>query len=527
VTNTDQPDVASAAPEDSGADRSFNKKTALWVLFATIMASGMAIIDSTAVNVALPALSQGLGASEIQLFWVVVAYLLFLSSLILVGGVLGDMYGRRKIFALGVGIFGATSVWCGLAPDMTQLILARSFQGVGAALLVPGSLAIITAYFPESERGKAIGWWSALSALMVAVGPVLGGLFVDYATWRLVFFINVPLAVFVLWIVTKHVPESFGESADQEVDWVGAVLAVLGLGALSFGLIYGGKFGFAQALGAGAIVSGAAALAAFVVAQARVRAPMMPLSMFKSKNFAGANLLTVLLYAPLAGGTFFLPIIMIEVYGYSALAAGAALLPVVFLLATISPFAGGMINRTGATIPLVVGPIIAAVGWAYFALPYFSGNYWTTFFPGFVLMGLGMSIAVAPLTTVVMTAFDQGKAGVASGINNAASRVSGLVAVALFAALVTLTFNSELAAALVGVDLPAAALQALAAQKNLLTAAEIPDGLAPELVRQLEAAIHGSFLTGYRAAMWLSAGLAAASALVAATMIRYRPGTPE
>ena len=516
MTDTEQPAAATDAP----GQKPFNKSTALRVLLATIVASGMAIVDSTAVNVALPALSQDLGASEIQLFWVVVAYLLFLSSLILVGGVLGDMYGRRKIFAIGVAVFGATSVWCGLAPDPTQLIVARSFQGVGAALLVPGSLAIITAYFPESERGKAIGWWSAFSALLVAVGPVLGGWFVDQYTWRLVFFINVPLTVFVLWMVAQHVPESFGESADQSVDWIGAVLAVVGLGALSFGLIYGGKFGFSQALGAGAVVGGVGALIAFVVAQARVRAPMMPLGMFKSKNFAGANLLTVLLYAPLGGGTLFLPIIMIEVYGYSALAAGAAYLPVVFLLATISRFAGGMINRTGATIPLVVGPTIAALGWAYFALPYFSGSYWTTFLPGFLLLGLGMSIAVAPLTTVVMTSFDQGKAGVASGINNAASRASGLVAVALFGALVTLIFNAELATALVGIDLPAAALAALDAQDNLLTAAQIPDGLAPEMADQLGTAIDESFLAGYRAAMWLSAVLAAASALFAAAMIR-------
>lgn len=487
------------------------------------MASGMAIVDSTAVNVALPALSQDLGATDMQLFWVVVAYLLFLSSLLLVGGVLGDMYGRRQVFAIGVAVFGASSVWCGLSPDASQLIIARGVQGVGAALLVPGSLSIITAYFPESERGKAIGWWSAFSALMVAVGPVLGGWFVDQATWRMVFFINVPISVLVLWMLARYVPESHGESADQSVDWLGAALAVVGLGALAYGLIYGGNFGFEQPTAIAGIMVGLVGLIAFVVAQARVRFPMMPLSLFQSRNFSGANLLTVLLYAPLGGGTLFLPIIMIEVYDYSALAAGASLLPIVFLLATLSRFSGGMIVRTGATLPLVVGPTIAALGYAYFALPWFSGLYWTTFFPGFVLLGLGMAIAVAPLTTVVMTSFDQGKAGVASGINNAAARASGLVAVALFGAMVTLLFNSNLAVALGGMDLPASALAFLDAQENLLTAAKMPPGLGPDLLSQLQGAIDASFLTGYRAAMWLSAGLALSSAGFAALMIRYKP----
>lgn len=511
-----------ASPGTTAAARP-KKDVGLWVLLATIIASGMAIVDSTAVNVALPALTQDIGATEVEFLWIVDSYLLFLSALILVGGVLGDMYGRKRIFGIGVAIFSVASAWCGLAPDSTQLIVARGVQGVGGALLVPGSLAIITAYFPESEHGKAIGWWSAFSALMVAVGPVLGGWFVDVATWRLVFFINVPFGLAVLWMLTRHVPESFGASADQGIDWLGSLLAVFGLGALVFGLIDGGKFGFDRPSSYGAILLGTVALIALVAAEARVRNPMMPLALFRSKNFSGANLLTVLLYAPLGGGTLFLPIVMIVVYDYPATLAGASLLPVVFLLATLSRYFGGILPRTGATVLLIVGPVIAGLGWFYFSLPYFSGNYWTTFFPGFVLLGLGMSIVVAPLTTVVMTSFDDSKAGVASGINNAASRTAGLIAVALFGALVTVVFNIGLDTQTALLELPDAALTALAQQENLLTAPQVPPGLTAELSLALDSAIKDSLLSGTRAAMVLSGALAFASAGFAALMIRYRP----
>ena len=457
------------------------------------------------------------------LYRFVVAYLLFLSSLILVGGVLGDMYGRRRIFALGVGIFGATSIWCGLAPDPTQLIFARSFQGVGAALLVPGSLTIITAYFPESERGKAIGWWSAFSALLVAVGPVLGGWFVDQFTWRLVFFINVPLTVFVLWMVAVQcagklwrIRAPCGGLDRRRACRVGlrrpVIWADLGRQIRLCSSVGGGgnrcRNGGFGGLRCGPDPGPGADDAAVLVQIEKLRwgqfADGVAVRAVGRWDvvFAYHHDRGLWLLCPGGGG---------------GPAAGG--IPV----GNPVPVGGGLINRTGATIPLVVGPIIAALGWGYFALPWFSGNYWTTFFPGFVLLGLGMSIAVAPLTTVVMTAFDQGKAGVASGINNAASRASGLVAVALFGALVTLIFNAELASAVAAIDLPAAALAVLESQDNLLTAAQVPDGLAPEMAVELEAAIDNSFLAGYRAAMWLSAGLAAASAVFAAAMIRYKP----
>ncbi|MDA1132160.1 MAG: MFS transporter, partial [Proteobacteria bacterium] len=345
----------------------------------------------------------------------------------------------------------------------------------------------------------------------------------DVATWRLVFFINVPLGLGVLWMLARYVPESRGSAAAGGIDWLGSALAVFGLGALVFGLIDGGKFGFDRPLASGAIVLGIVLLVAFVAAEARSANPMMPLSLFRSRNFSGANLLTVLLYAPLGGGTLFLPILMIEVYDYSAMLAGAAMLPVVVLLVTLSRFFGGLLPRTGATALLITGPLIAGAGWAYFSLPWFSGGYWTTFFPGFVLLGLGMAIVVAPLTTVVMTSFDDSKAGVASGINNAASRTAGLVAVALFGALVTVVFNLGLDARIAELMLPAGVSAALAAQENLMTAARIPAGLGDEMSLALENAIDQSLLAGVRAAMVLSAALAFASAAFAALMIRYKP----
>lgn len=500
-----------------------SRASSMWVLLATIIGSGMAIIDSTAVNVALPALTRDLGATEIEFLWIIDSYALFLSALILVGGVLGDMFGRRRIFMLGVILFGSTSICCGLAGSPLQLIIFRCLQGVGAAMLVPGSLAIISAFFPESERGKAIGWWSTFSALMVAIGPVLGGWFVDIATWRLVFLINVPLSLAVLWISFFHVPESFGASSKARIDWLGALLAVFGLGALVYGIILGGKIGFDNVSSSGMVILGITALLAFLVTESKVSYPMMPLSLFRSNNFTGANLLTILLYAPLGGGILFLPIVMIEVYEYPAILAGASLLPVVFMIALLSRVSGGLLSRTGATVPLIVGPIIAGLGYTYFSIPGFSGNYWTTFFPGFVLLGLGMSIVVVPLTTVVMTAFDQDQAGVASGINNAASRISGVIAVALFGALVTTVFTIVLEDRMALLDLPNFVLTQLQAQSNLLTASEIPSGLSKETATLVKSIINESLLSGLQAAMLLSAALAFSSSVFAAVMIRYKP----
>ena len=497
----------------------FDAATGRWVLAGAIVGSGMAFVDGTVVNVALPNIQADLGADVTELLWIVESYMLLLSALLLIGGVLGDLYGRRRVFAIGTAVFGAASVWSAFAPDSGELIAARTVQGFGAALLVPGSLSILSATFPEAERGKAIGSWSAFSALMVALGPVLGGWLIDHGTWRYVFLINVPFVLLVLWIAARHIPESRDETAIRRIDWAGVALATAGLGAIIYGLIDGGVFGFGRPLVVAALSTGAVLLAAFVAWEARAKAPMMPLGLFRSRNFSGANLITLFLYAALGGGVFFLPFAMIQVYGYSATAAGAAFLPLIILLSTLSRWAGGLVAKVGAMLPLVVGCTLCAAGYALFAIPG-SGNYWTTFFPATVVLGLGMSVAVAPLTTVVMTSLPDSHSGLASGVNNTAARLAGLIAVAAMGAVMAVWFNANLDEQLAVLDLSQAAQQAIDAERYRLAGAELPAGLAEVTAAALRMAINESFLSGFRVVMLLAAALSLASAAAAAAMIR-------
>lgn len=491
-----------------------------WILAATILGSSLAFIDSSTVNVALPALQRSLGATVTDIQWVINGYTLFLASLILLGGSLGDHYGRRRVFGIGVVAFALASAWCGLAPTTGQLIVARACQGVGAALLVPGSLAIISASFPEGERGGAIGLWSGFSAITSALGPVLGGWLIDTLSWRWIFFINLPLAVLVLFFLTR-VPESRDPQAGR-LDFAGASLVTLGLGALTYGLLSASTRGLGDAAVLLALGAGVAALVGFVALEARLKEPMVPLTLFRSPTFSGTNLLTLLLYGALGGALFFLPLNLIQVQGYSATAAGAALLPFVLLLSLLSRWSGGLITRFGARGPLTVGPLVVAAGFGLFTLPGIGGSYWTTFFPAAVVLGLGMAVTVAPLTAAVMGSVPGHYAGTASGINNAASRVAGLLAVALFGLLMLAVFSGALRGGLAGLELPAQVEAAVYAQRNDLAGLEPPPELSAPQQQAVRQAINNAYLTGFRVVMVVSAGLALLSALVAWRLVERK-----
>lgn len=485
----------------------------LWILAATILGSSLAFIDGSTVNVALPALQGGLGASVTDIQWVVNSYTVFLASLILLGGALGDHYGRRRVFALGVVIFTVASAWCGLAPNVMQLTAARAVQGIGAALLVPGSLAIISASFPESERGRAIGLWSGFAALTSAVGPVLGGVLIDTLSWRWIFFINLPLAALVLFFLTR-VPESRDPEAGR-LDLAGSALVTVGLGALTYGLLEAGENGLGDPWVLTALVAGVGALAGFVWLESRLEAPMVPLGLFRSPTFSGTNILTLLLYGALSGALFFLPLNLQQVQGYTATEAGAALLPFVLLLSALSRWSGGLIARFGAKLPLTAGPLVVALGFGLFMLPGVGGSYWTTFFPAAVVLGLGMAVTVAPLTTAVMGSVPDHVSGTASGINNAASRVAGLLSIALFGLLMLAVFGTALRVGVGGLELPADAQNAIYAQQGALAALEVPEGLSETQRTSVRDAVTGAYLTGFRVVMATSAVLAVLSAAVA------------
>ena len=482
----------------------------------------MAFIDGTAVNVALPALQANLNATVVDVQWVVESYALLLASLLLVGGSLGDRFGRRRIFCIGVVVFALASVWCGLAAGVGQLIAARAVQGVGGALLVPGSLAIISASFDEDARGQAIGTWSGFTAITAAVGPVLGGWLIEHVSWRAVFWINAPLALAVLLITFKYVPESWGGDRGKALDWQGAGLAALGLGALVYGLVESSRSSLTHLPVLAALVSGALLLGAFVVVEARIRDPMLPLTLFRSRNFAGANLLTLFLYMALSGALFFFPLDLIQVRGYPATQAGAALLPFILIMFLLSRWSGGLVKRYGGKLPLVVGPVIAALGFALFVLPGGGGTYWTTFFPAVVVLGLGMAISVAPLTTVVMNAVPEQRAGVASGVNNAVSRTAGLLGVAVMGIVMLHGFNRDLDRRLADLNVAPDVRHLLDQQRVRLAGAEVPAGVDPEQRRALERAVDESFGFGFRLVMAGAAVLALASACASMLMIDGR-----
>jgi EmrB/QacA subfamily drug resistance transporter len=473
----------------------------------------MAFIDGTALNVALPALQKELHADGAQLLWIVNAYLLTLASLILLGGSLGDHYGRKRVFTLGIVIFALASLACGLAPTIGFLLFMRVIQGIGGALMVPGSLAIITAVFREERRGQAIGLWSSFSTLTTLAGPAIGGVLAGAGLWRFVFFINLPLAVAALFALTR-VPETRDEEAPHQLDIPGVALVAVGLGLLTFGAIQLGAttHSASQTTGASvAILAGIAALIAFVFVEWRSAHPMVRLDLFRSRVFTGTNVMCVFLYGALSGAGFFLPLNLIQIQGYSATVAGFTLLPSAIILAILSPIMGRLVDRIGPRIPLTVGPAIVALGFLVLAMPGVTAgpsSYWYTFFPGSVLLGIGMGVTVAPLTTAVMGSVATSHAGVASGVNNAVTRAAQVLGLAILGAIALFAFTGALESYANDLPLNAQQRRELVQGAGDLGNTPIPPGLAASAQQQTRDAIDQSFVRMYRLVTLIAAGMA-------------------
>jgi EmrB/QacA subfamily drug resistance transporter len=415
-------------------------------LAATILGSSMAFIDGSVVNIALPAMQQALHADAASTQWIVNAYLLLLGALVLVGGSAADLYGRRRIFLVGIAVFTMASIACGISPNITVLIVSRAVQGFGAALLTPASLAMLGATFDQHERSHAIGIWAGVGALTAAAGPLLGGWLIDQVSWRAIFLLNVPLAVAAAGLAMFFASESRDDKS-KRLDWTGAIAVAIGLAAITWALSAIPASGFHDKTVLATLGGGAAFLILFVAIEARSReAAMMPLSLYRSRNFAAANALTLLLYFALGGALYYLPFGMIRLGGYSATQAGAALLPFALIMGFGASLAGVLSDRFGPRLSLTAGPIIAACGLTLLAFVDFRESYWTGVFPAICVLAIGMTITVPPLTSTVMSSVGEARAGIASGINNAVARVAGLFAVAALGAVLFASFSHYVAA---------------------------------------------------------------------------------
>jgi EmrB/QacA subfamily drug resistance transporter len=489
-------------------------RTKRLTLIACILGTAVVFLDGTVVNVALPAIRDDLDTGLAAQQWVVEAYLLTLGSLVLVGGSLGDLFGRRKVFSIGLAGFGVTSLLCALAPSAEILIVMRALQGVAGALLVPASLAIITAVFPDDERGAAIGTWTAWGGIAVVIGPLGGGLLIDQLSWRWIFGINVPLVLATLVLLHSVVPESRDEESTHRIDYLGAVLVALGLAGPVFALIEQPVYGWSDPLVWVPGVAGLVLLVLFVLHEQRSDHPMLPLSLFRARNFTIGNLTTLLVYGGLSAATFFVIIFLQQVAGYSAIEAGLTLLPLTVVMFVLSRRWGALSDRIGPRLLMGAGPLVGGLGLVWMGQLDADVDYWTDLFPGVLVFSLGLSMTVAPLTNTVLGAVSQHQAGVASGANNAISRVAGLLAIAVVGALVAAQFSSALDEQLAGRQLTSAERAAVEEVKDRPLSGGVPG--APELDEPVEDAS----VTAYRFGLGVGGGLMMLGGVIALVGIR-------
>jgi EmrB/QacA subfamily drug resistance transporter len=490
-------------------------------LVACILGSAIVFIDGTVVNVALPAIRGDLDAGLADQQWIVEAYLLTLGSLILIGGSLSDLYGRRRVFGLGTVLFGVMSFFCAIAPSAELLIAARALQGIAGALLVPSTLATIVAVFPESERGRAIGSWTAWSGVSTVIGPLAGGVLVDAASWRWVFAINLLPVAGTLYLIATALPETLDERHEHvHVDVPGAVLCALGLAGPVFALIEQPHYGWGDPLVFVPLLAGLALLGAFVWQERRSREPMLPLSLFSRRNFAIGNLSTLTIYAGLGAATFFLAIFLQETAGYSALAAGLSLMPLTVMMFFLSSRFGALADRAGPHLFMSVGPILAGVGLLLLIRVGRDADYATEVLPGLIVFGLGLSMTVAPLTATVLGDADERHAGIASGVNNAIARVAGLLAIAALGAVVSAQFASAVDSNLVGGRMSADARQAVSTAKTRTLTTSVADSVGGAERAELRSAFEDASVSAFRLGIGIAGGLVVLGGLVSALGIQ-------
>jgi len=492
-----------------------------WVMVSAILASAMAFIDGTALNVVLPSLQKSLQASGADLFWILNAYLLMLASLILIGGSMGDKLGRKKVFMAGIFIFICGSAACGLSPGVFYLILFRIIQGIGGALMIPGSLSLISSSINQKERGKAIGTWSAFTTVVTMGGPILGGALGDAGLWRFIFFINIPIGIAALIILWLKVAESKDNDTNHSLDFPGAVTIALGLALVTFGFLRMPAVGFGNWQVYMALIAGVLMLIAFVVIEAKSKHPMMPLQLFSNATFSGTNLLSFFLYAGLGAGMLFLSLNLVQVQGYSQLQSGLTFLPFTIMMVSIARYAGTLADKYGPRLFLICGPAAAGLGLLILSFVKQTTGpsaYWITFFPGIIVFGLGISFTVAPLTAAVMGSVSDHFSGTASGVNNAVTRIANVFANAIFGALAVLFFAGALQGNIKNINLTPKQKQEITAQAADLGNAKVPKGMNNG--KAVTQAYHESFISAYATIMRISAGLGFLGALMAVGFIR-------